>query len=242
LAVSEVKTEKGCFFAGFLTDLSELKKAQSALEKEKRTLEGILLSSVDPILVIEPNGIIQRVNAATVRMFGFEDHELIGHNVTILMPQPYRDQHDGYLKRYLATGIKRVIGIGREVVGLRKDGTTLPLHLAVSEVVIDGAYCFAGFLTDLSQLKNAFLSADKAKSMFLANMSHEIRTPMNGIMGMISLLKDSTLDKAGKSYIDICMRSCESLLAVLNDILLYSKADAGAIDLDNVPFNLNNMV
>jgi PAS domain S-box-containing protein len=187
--------------------LSELKKAQSALEKEKRTLEGILLSSVDPILVIEPNGIIQRVNAATVRMFGFEDHELIGHNVTILMPQPYRDQHDGYLKRYLATGIKRVIGIGREVVGLRKDGSTLPLHLAVSEVVIDGAYCFAGFLTDLSQLKNAFLSADKAKSMFLANMSHEIRTPMNGIMGMISLLKDSTLDKAGKSYIDICMRS-----------------------------------
>jgi PAS domain S-box-containing protein len=241
LAVSEVKTDDGMFFAGFLTDLSELKKAQSALEKEKRTLEGILLSSVDPILVIDPEGIMQRVNESTMRMFGYANKELIGHNVTILMPEPYRSQHDGYLKRYLATGLKRVIGIGREV-GLRKNGTTLPLHLAVSEVIIDGAYCFAGFLTDLSELKNAFLSADKAKSMFLANMSHEIRTPMNGIMGMISLLRDSALDKAGKSYVNICMRSCESLLVVLNDILLYSKADAGAIELDHLPFNLNTTI
>jgi PAS domain S-box-containing protein len=242
LAVSEVRTDDGVFFAGFLTDLSELKKAQMALEKEKRTLEGILLSSVDPILVIDPEGIVLRVNASTSRMFGWSDKELLGRNVTMLMPEPYRSQHDSYLKRYIATGQKRVIGIGREVVGLRKDGTTLPLHLAVSEVIIDGAYCFAGFLTDLSALKNAFLSADKAKSMFLANMSHEIRTPMNGIMGMISLLQDSVLDKAGKSYVDICMRSCESLLAVLNDILLFSKADAGAIELDNSPFNLNAVV
>ncbi len=242
LAVSEVKTDSGVFFAGFLTDLSELKRAQMALEKEKRTLEGILLSSVDPILVINPEGVVQRVNESTTRMFGYHESELIGHNVTVLMPEPYRSQHDGYLKRYIESRLKRVIGIGREVVGLRKDGTTLPLHLAVSEVIIDGAYCFAGFLTDLSQLKNAFLSADKAKSMFLANMSHEIRTPMNGIMGMISLLRDSALDKAGKSYVDICMRSCESLLAVLNDILLYSKADAGAIELDHIPFNLNTTI
>ncbi len=242
LAVSEVKTEDGPFFAGFLTDLSELQRAKTALEKEKRTLEGILLSSVDPILVIDPRGFVQRINGSTVRMFGFSEAELIGQNVSILMPEPYRSQHDSYLQRYLATGLKRVIGIGREVVGMRKDGSTLPLHLAVSEVAIDGVSCFAGFLTDLSELKNAFQSSDKAKSLFLANMSHEIRTPMNGIMGMMALLKDSVLDKAGRSYVDVCMRSCDSLLAVLNDILLYSKADAGAIELDCTPFNLNTTV
>lgn len=242
LAVSEVKTDSGRFFAGFLTDLSELKKAQTALEKEKRTLEGILLSSVDPILVINTTGIILRVNASTSRMFGYLESELLGHNVTMLMPQPYRDQHDEYLQRYLSSGIKRVIGIGREVVGLRKDGSTLPLHLAVSEVVIDGAYCFAGFLTDLSELKRAFLLADKAKSMFLANMSHEIRTPMNGIFGMLTLLRDSLIDDTSRAYLDTCMRSAESLLAILNDILLFSKAEANAIELEHIPFNLNQII
>jgi PAS domain S-box-containing protein len=241
LAVSEVKTDDGVYFAGFLTDTTELKKAQTELEKEKRTLEAILQSSVDPILVITPGGVIQRINGATVRLFGFTEAELVGANVSVLMPEPYRTQHDDYLKRYLSTGVKRVIGIGREVVGLRHDGSTVPLRLAVSEVISEGVHCFAGFLTDLSELKNAFLSADKAKSMFLANMSHEIRTPMNGIMGMISLLRDSVVDAAGKSYLDICARSCESLLAVLNDILLYSRADAGAIELEHASFNLNTV-
>jgi PAS domain S-box-containing protein len=238
LSVSEGRTSTDHFFTGILRDA----RAQVELEREKKTLEGILLSSVDPILVIDTDGIILRVNASTSRMFGFKEAELVGHNVKMLMPQSYRENHDNYLKRYVSTRVKRVIGIGREVVGMRKDGSTLPLHLAVSEVMIDGASCFAGFLTDLSELKNAFLSADKAKSMFLANMSHEIRTPMNGIFGMLTLLKDSVVGDTNRAYLDTCMRSGESLLAILNDILLFSKAEANVIELEHVPFNLNEVI
>lgn len=95
---------------------------------------------------------------------------------------------------------------------------------------------------DVTEQKRRVAEADRGKSMFLANMSHEIRTPMNGIFGMLSLLKDTTLDKTGRSYVDTCMRSAESLLAVLNDILLFSKANAGAIELEQIPFNLNNTI
>jgi two-component system sensor kinase FixL len=82
------------------------------LEREKKTLEGILLSSVDPILVISPSGIILRVNESTSRMFGYSQSELLGQNVSMLMPGPYRSQHDDYLRRYLSTGLKKVIGVG----------------------------------------------------------------------------------------------------------------------------------
>jgi two-component system, sensor histidine kinase and response regulator len=96
--------------------------------------------------------------------------------------------------------------------------------------------------TDITEQKRRLAEADRGKSLFLANMSHEIRTPMNGIFGMLSLLKDATLDKTARTYVDTCMRSAESLLAVLNDILLFSKANAGAIELEQIPFNLNNTV
>lgn len=98
------------------------------------------------------------------------------------------------------------------------------------------------FATDTTEQRRRIAEADRQKAMFLANMSHEIRTPMNGIFGMLSLLKDTQLDSAGRSFVDTCMRSAESLLAVLNDILLYSKADANAIQLESLPFNLNDIV
>ena len=237
VSISEGRTSREHFFTGIMRDA----RAMVAAEREKRMLEGILLSSIDPILVIDTVGIILRVNESAVRMFGYSQVELLGANVSLLMPQPFKNQHDGYLKRYLAGGAKNIVGTGREVLGMRKDGSTLPLLLAVSEVRIEGAHFFSAFLTDLSHLKKQE-AAEKAKSMFLANMSHEIRTPMNGIFGMLSLLKDTVLDKSGQIYVDICMRSAESLLTVLNDVLLYSKADAGAIELEHIPFNLISTV
>jgi PAS domain S-box-containing protein len=234
LSVSEGQTSTSHFFTVILRDARET----VALEREKRMLEGILASSIDPVLIIDANGTVIRVNASTSRLFGFQERELVGSNVSMLMPQPFKDQHNGFLKRYLATGERKVIGIGREVVGKKKDGSTIPLFLAVSEFNMDDARYFAGFLTDLSEIKRV----DQAKTIFLANMSHEIRTPMNGIFGMLSLLKDTKLDFAGQTYVDTCMRSAESLLAVLNDILLYSKANAGALELENNPFNLNSVI
>lgn len=126
--------------------------ARSALRSEAR-YEAILKSAVDGIVTIDDAGIIDSVNPATERMFGYRADELIGRNVKILMPSPYHEEHDGYLDRYLETAEKKIIGIGREVVGRRKDGSVFPLDLAVSEVVLEGSRSFVGLLRDITERK-----------------------------------------------------------------------------------------
>jgi PAS domain S-box-containing protein len=117
-------------------------------------LRGILESAVTAIITIDQQGLIEQVNPATERLFGYAEDELIGKNVKVLMPEPYRTEHDGYIANYLGTGVKRIIGIGREVSGRRKDGTSFPLHLSVSEFEADGRRYFTGMIHDISDRKH----------------------------------------------------------------------------------------
>ncbi|MGE3521045.1 MAG: PAS domain-containing protein, partial [Vicinamibacterales bacterium] len=113
-------------------------------------LRSVIDSAVDGIIVIDPSGRVESVNPAAERLFGYSAAEVVGRNVSMLMPSPFHEEHDGYLQRYLSTGEARIIGIGREVTGLRRDGTTFPLHLSVGELTVDGARRFTGILHDLS--------------------------------------------------------------------------------------------
>lgn len=122
-------------------------------QRRIKTLEAIYNEAVDSIVTIDRNGTIVSVNPRTLSMFGFDEQDLIGQNVKILMPQPYRDAHDGYLQKYHETGQRKIIGIGREVVGRRKDGTTFPIHLAVSEIQVGEERMFAGVMRDLTEFK-----------------------------------------------------------------------------------------
>ena len=119
-----------------------------------RQASGILESAVTAIITIDDRGLIESINPATERLFGYGAAELIGQNVKVLMPEPYKAEHDGYIANYLATGVKKIIGIGREVSGRRKDGTTFPLHLSVSEFSADGRRYFTGMIHDLSDRKH----------------------------------------------------------------------------------------
>ena len=107
-------------------------------------------SAVDGIVVIDSRGRIEAFNAAAERLFGYPASEALGRNVNILMPSPYHEEHDAYVQRYLTTGNPRIIGIGREVTGRRRDGTTFPLHLSVGEMSVGGERKFTGILHDLS--------------------------------------------------------------------------------------------
>ncbi len=180
-------------------------------QEQDAILASVLRTAVDAIIIIDDTGTIQSVNQATQRMFGYQPAEMLGQNVKMLMPSPYRDQHDGYLKHYHETGEKRIIGIGREVMGQRKDGSTFPLHLAVSEVEAGPRKLFTGIIRDISDLKavqtqleqlNATLDErvqrqaeelhraqkeliEKGKFATLGRISggiaHEIRNPLNAI-------------------------------------------------------------
>jgi PAS domain S-box-containing protein len=123
-------------------------------EAQAAKLRGILESAVTAIITIDDRGLIESINPATERLFGCGAKEVIGQNVKVLMPEPYKAEHDGYIANHLATGVKKIIGIGREVSGRRKDGTTFPLHLSVSAFEADGRRYFTGMIHDLSDRKH----------------------------------------------------------------------------------------
>lgn len=118
-------------------------------------LNAIIDNAIDGIITIDDRGLIETINPAACRLFDYLPEEVIGKNVSFLMPPPDRDQHDIYISRYQHTGVPHIIGIGREVMGLRKDGTVFPFRLGVSEVKYSGRKIYTGFIHDLSKQKDA---------------------------------------------------------------------------------------
>ncbi len=136
-------------------DISKLKETEHDRQVSKSQIEAVVHTVLDGIVTINERGIIDSVNPATQRIFGYHDHEMIGCNVKMLMPEPYHSEHDGYLHNYMSTGEAKIIGIGREVKGKRKDGSTFPIDLAVTEMSVGGGRAFVGILRDITERKAA---------------------------------------------------------------------------------------
>lgn len=221
------------------------------VEQTLRFNEGKLLSIFDSILeavvVIDAAGNIVQTNKITSAMFGYAPEELIGRNVSILMPEKHARHHDDYLARYQRTGVGVIIGNVRQEQGRRKDGSCFPIHLAVSEVRVGEAVFFTGVISDvterlayereLQQARDAALDSARLKSEFLANMSHEIRTPMNGVIGMTGLLLDTPLTAEQGELVATVQKSADALLTIINDILDFSKIEAGKLEMQQAEFN-----
>lgn len=195
-------------------------------------LTAIIESAVDGILAIDDQGMIDSANSAAVAMFGYQREELIGSNVSMLMPSPDRERHDGYLESYLRTGKPQVIGIGREVTGKRKDGEEFPLYLAVSEAWDGRRKIFTGILRDLTALRLAEERAKAAEelaslSIITAGIAHDIGTPMNVILGYADMLRDSLenpKDRRRAEVISDQVRRVTDLLQTLMNIARPQKA------------------
>lgn len=121
--------------------------------ESSKLLTAIIEHAIDGIITIDTHGIVESINPSALKLFGYEEADVIGRNVSVLMPEPHRSSHDNYIANYLRTGNKKIIGIGREVRGKRKDGTTFPFRLAVSEVIMRDKKIFTGFIHDLSKEK-----------------------------------------------------------------------------------------
>jgi PAS domain S-box-containing protein len=234
--------------AGEVEDLTaareRLKLLAEQLSASAEHGEAILANVLDGIVTIDAFGTVETFSPAAERIFGYAADEVVGRNVKLLMPEPYHGAHDGYLASYRETGVRRVIGIGRKVEGKRKDGSRFPLDLAVSEMAVGGQRRYVGLLKDITAqvemerelvaAKEAAEAAALAKSRFLANMSHEIRTPMNAILGLTRLVLESELKPEQREQLIKVNKSGRALVRIINDILDYSRIEAGRMVIDCV--------
>lgn len=174
-------------------DITSSRRAQRALAEREAHLQSVLDTVPDAMIIIDPQGIMQSFSATAERQFGYRADEAIGHNVSMLMPSPYREQHDTYLKRYLTTGERRIIGIGRLVVGQRKDGSTFPMELSVGEVRSGQRRAFTGFVRDLSEREESqkrlqdlqgeliHMSRFTALGEMASTLAHELNQPLSAV-------------------------------------------------------------
>jgi two-component system, LuxR family, sensor kinase FixL len=186
-------TEEPSGFIVIARDITDWLMAEENLKAREAHLRSILETVPDAMVVIDEQARIQSFSATAVRLFGYDPQEVIGKNVNVLMPGPYREQHDGYMQRYLDTGERRIIGIGRVVVGERKDGSTFPMELAVGEMRSGGIRYFTGFIRDLTERQQTetrlqelqselvHMSRFTALGEMASTLAHEINQPLTAI-------------------------------------------------------------
>ena len=180
LSVGEARDRDEPIFVGIISDITDRKAAELAMWESELRLRSILDTVPDAIVVIDAHGIIQSFSPAAEQQFGYDSAEIVGRNVNTLMPSPYREAHDGYVERYLRTGERRIIGIGRIVTGLRKGGETFPMELQVGEFAFAVNHFFTGFVRDLTERQEA----ERRIQDLQAELLHASRLKRHGTDGV----------------------------------------------------------
>jgi two-component system sensor kinase FixL len=241
-------------FRPLVIHIREREQIEDVLHKnEEEQFKFIVRSAVDGIVTIGERGIIERFNPAAERIFGYTEAEVVEKNVSILMPSPYHEAHDGYLAHYMQTGEKKIIGIGREVVGLRKDGTTFPMELAVGEMRRGERRMFTGTVRDISERKQAeeqrallmheLESANEELKNFGYVVSHDLKAPLRAIGSLADWLSTDYADKfddEGKEHMRLLISRVHRMDGLIDGILQYSRV--GRVKEVAVAVELNQLV
>ena len=195
LAVGEAKQDGASIFVGIIHDLTERERVGKALREAAARLKAVVETAVDGVILIDARGCVMMFNPACERLFKFHADEIIGQNVKVLMPAPYRAEHDSYLSNFHNTGVRKIIGIGREVTGQRKDGTTFPMDLSVGEAIQDGESIFVGIIHDLTERKKTEEQLVQAQKMEMVGqlsggIAHDFNNLLTVIVGNSESLSD----------------------------------------------------
>ncbi len=225
----------------------EAQSAKEALSITEFRAQTIVENLTEGIITIDSNGIIKSFNSAALKMFGYSRKEIIGKNVNILTPEPHYSLHNSYIKNYLNTKIPKMIGLGRRLEAVKKDGSTFPIDISISETVLNNEHIFTGIIRDQTQYKRAEEAekANQAKSEFLSRMSHELRTPLNAIIGFSEVIfynSKEPLSSSQKKNLNHILKASQHLLELINDILDLSRIDSGKIRLLLEPINLAELM
>jgi len=232
-----------------LTGLLLLFPLFSGLQSAEARLSAIVDTAVDAILTIDERGAVETLNPAAQRLFGYESSQVVGRNIEMLMPPPYSDEHDEYLARYLRTGEKRIIGAGRDVTGLRADGSTFPLHLTVSEMTVRGRRMFTEIARDITPMKAAERALqERAEELARSNSeleqfayvaSHDLQEPLRMIASFTQLLARSDAgrrDAEAEEFMGYVIEGVSRMQALIDGLLRLSRVGRGS---DFAPVDCN---
>jgi PAS domain S-box-containing protein len=255
--------------AGVVVDQFKLRKALSdvrdagvqreadlqEIRDQALKTETVLKTVVDGIVTIDSAGLIHTFNPAAEKMFGYASEEVIGKNVNLLMPTPYSARHDDYIKAYLTTGDAKIIGRGRELIGMRKDGATFPMDLSISKMEINETAMFTGIVRDITEKQQLLFQieraraiaekANRAKSEFLSSMSHELRTPLNSVLGFSQILMTDPVCPLTEDQMESTKQihsAGKHLLELINDVLDLSRIEAGKVELETTTLELRDIL
>jgi two-component system sensor kinase FixL len=209
-------------------DITAQRRNESAWRASDLRWQSIVESAVDGIVVIDERGGIESFNPAAERLFGYTEAEVVGQNVAMLMPAPYATEHDGYLARYLREGAARIIGIGREVTGKRRDGSTFPFHLTVGEMSVGGERRFTGILHDLTarvQMESRLREQTALARLgeMAAVIAHEVKNPLAGIRGAIQVIGGRLPPGQDAGVVIEIINRIDALNDLMRDLLLFAR-------------------
>ena len=242
--------EKTPTLIAVIRDVSDRKKIEDALQAEQALKSGVIEHSLNAIIVIDEEGLVNEFNQSACRIFGYLKKEVMGRDMAeLFIPEDQRHYHRSAMKLYLETGKENILNQRIEVLAMRKNRELFPIELTVFPIHSMGKTVFAAAIQDITERKKEEVdnleskdNAEKSnqfKSQFLAAMSHEIRTPMNAVLGLLGLMQDTDMDEQQKRYISTALESGQGLLTLINDILDFSKIEAGKLTLEHHDFNVS---
>jgi len=250
----EVRTDEVGDLTRAFKDMSErLTESHKNLTASLVCNKAIVDSAIDGVIVIDSHGMIESVNPAAEKLFGYSAEELINNNIKMLMPAQFYSKHNEYMKNYKSSRHQKVIGTRRDIEGQCKDGSKFPIEIAIGEINVNSELKFVGTVRDIRlryEHEKAIILAKEAaeegarvKSEFLANISHELRTPMNAVMGYLDLsLMMDELSPTQEKYLNNASRSARDLLDIINNILEFTNMDKGSLELIICDFSIHEIV
>jgi PAS domain S-box-containing protein len=232
--------------------VAHVERQETYIHEAEERMRSVTMNVIDGVITLDGQGIIDSFNPAAERIFGYAADEVIGQHVTMLMPQSQLEMLGERVAVSLHGGEVDIKGQRHEVEGRRKNGAVFPMEVAISEINFNRRRFYIGILQDITdrkraeravqEAKEAAERANQAKSEFLANISHELRTPMNAILGMTELALEENLTPGARDYIQTARESAGSLLALLNELLDFSRIESGKMILEAAPFSLRQII
>jgi PAS domain S-box-containing protein len=228
-------------FAKVIRDMTERRAGEDALRESEERMRSVVNHVIDGIITIDERGLVESFNPAAEKTFGYPAEQVVGRNVNMLMPEPHHSRHDGYITNYSRTQKPKIIGIGREVEGLRSDGSIFPMELAVSEFSLAGRRYFTGIVRDITERKRLERELHRRvaeldetghrKDEFLAMLAHELRNPLAAITTAVQLSTMSSVQDQINSGMEVINRQVKHLTRLIDDLLDVSRITRGKVQL-----------